>query len=101
MCIYVRVCIRAGLNMQVEHHLFPSVNHCHLHKLVGGYFAALRCTSSGTQYMTLSASHVLQDTLSGVLSCHTLPAYVPLSVPVYARSNTLSAQSAAAVLLLS
>lgn len=23
-----------GLNMQVEHHLFPSVNHCHLHKLV-------------------------------------------------------------------
>jgi fatty acid desaturase len=23
-----------GLNMQVEHHLFPSVNHCHLHRLV-------------------------------------------------------------------
>jgi fatty acid desaturase len=23
-----------GLNMQIEHHLFPSVNHCHLHKLV-------------------------------------------------------------------
>ena len=23
-----------GLNMQIEHHLFPSVNHCHLHRLV-------------------------------------------------------------------
>jgi delta11-fatty-acid desaturase len=22
-----------GLNMQIEHHLFPSVNHCHLKKL--------------------------------------------------------------------
>jgi len=22
-----------GLNMQIEHHLFPSVNHCHLHKI--------------------------------------------------------------------
>lgn len=23
-----------GLNLQIEHHLFPSVNHCHLHALV-------------------------------------------------------------------
>ena len=22
-----------GLNLQIEHHLFPSVNHCHYHKL--------------------------------------------------------------------
>lgn len=25
--------LTGGLNMQIEHHLFPSVNHCHLHKI--------------------------------------------------------------------
>jgi delta11-fatty-acid desaturase len=30
---YLVFLFTGGLNMQIEHHLFPSVNHCHLHKL--------------------------------------------------------------------
>jgi delta11-fatty-acid desaturase len=30
---YLVFLLTGGLNMQIEHHLFPSVNHCHLHKL--------------------------------------------------------------------
>ena len=31
---YFTTLFTGGLNMQIEHHLFPSVNHCHLHRLV-------------------------------------------------------------------
>jgi len=37
-----------GLNMQIEHHLFPSVNHCHLHKLAP-HVKAL-CAKHGVAY---------------------------------------------------
>jgi len=30
---YLVYVLTGGLNMQIEHHLFPSVNHCHLYKL--------------------------------------------------------------------
>lgn len=37
-----------GLNMQIEHHLFPSVNHCHLRKLVPHVKAI--CEKHGVHY---------------------------------------------------
>lgn len=31
---YLVFIFTGGLNMQIEHHLFPSMNHCHLHKIM-------------------------------------------------------------------
>jgi linoleoyl-CoA desaturase len=30
---YLVYLLTGGLNFQIEHHLFPSVNHCHLYKI--------------------------------------------------------------------
>ncbi|KAL2631564.1 hypothetical protein R1flu_016250 [Riccia fluitans] len=44
--------LSGGLNLQVTHHLFPTVNHCHLHKLQP--IVALLCDKYSVKYKTYS-----------------------------------------------
>ena len=51
-----------GLNLQIEHHLFPNVNHCHLHKIQP--IVQRICAEYGVQYKCYSSWHeVMQATL--------------------------------------
>jgi delta11-fatty-acid desaturase len=45
---YLLYLFTGGLNMQIEHHLFPSMNHCHLRKLVPGVKEL--CKKHGIRY---------------------------------------------------
>jgi delta11-fatty-acid desaturase len=45
---YLLFLFTGGLNMQIEHHLFPSMNHCHLKKLIPGVKEL--CKKHGIRY---------------------------------------------------
>jgi Fatty acid desaturase len=51
-----------GLNLQIEHHLFPGINHCHLHKIQP--IVQEICTEYGIQYKCYSSWYdVMRATL--------------------------------------
>jgi fatty acid desaturase len=52
-----------GLNLQIEHHLFPGLNHCHLHHIAP--VVRMTCEEYGVCYKSYESwSDILQATLS-------------------------------------
>lgn len=49
---YLVYLLTGGLNFQIEHHLFPSVNHCHLHRI--SPIVKRLCTKYGISYQEYS-----------------------------------------------
>ena len=52
-----------GLNLQIEHHLFPSLNHCHLHRIQSTVQAV--CQEHGVRYKSFASwGELMHATLS-------------------------------------
>lgn len=52
-----------GLNLQIEHHLFPGLNHCHLHHIAA--IVKATCDEFGIEYKTYSSwSKLMNATLA-------------------------------------